>query len=42
MSIVLETAKGVPGATAHRSEGVWQAAWRRLRADHVGTVSLQI
>jgi peptide/nickel transport system permease protein len=29
-------------ALAHRSEGVWQAAWRRFRADRVGMVSLVI
>lgn len=35
MSAVLDT----PRVVATRSEGFWQAAWRRLRADRVGMVS---
>ncbi len=31
-----------PPAAAAPSEGVWRAAWRRLRADHVGMVSLGV
>ena len=32
-----------PGAgDAARSEGVWHAAWRRLRADRVGIVSMAV
>jgi len=30
------------GAVAHRPEGVWRAAWKRLRADRVGMVSLAV
>ncbi len=37
MSIVLSAT-----LAAQRSEGVWQAAWRRYRGDHVGMVSLVI
>lgn len=29
-------------ASSQRSEGVWHAAWRRLRADRVGMVSLAV
>jgi peptide/nickel transport system permease protein len=36
MSAVLDAP---PVAAAARSEGFWQAAWRRLRADRVGMVS---
>ena len=32
----------VPEDTQQKSEGVWQAAWRRFRADRVGLVSLGI
>jgi oligopeptide transport system permease protein len=36
----------LPGRTAaapaQRSEGVWHAAWRRMRSDHVGMVSLAV
>ncbi len=39
MSAVLE---GRVAGSAQRSEGVWRAAWKRLRADHVGMVSLAI
>ena len=28
--------------SAHRSEGVWQAAWRRFRGDRVGLVSMVV
>ena len=34
MSAVLDAL----GPALRRSEGVWQAAWRRLRADRVGVV----
>lgn len=42
MSAVLQN-KGAPaGAPVQRSEGVWHAAWRRLRSDHVGMASLAV
>ncbi|HEV7915528.1 MAG TPA: ABC transporter permease, partial [Albitalea sp.] len=42
MSAVLDNPKtGSPGPI-QRSEGVWHAAWRRLRSDRVGMVSLAI
>ncbi|HEX6707621.1 MAG TPA: ABC transporter permease [Albitalea sp.] len=42
MSAVLDSPKAPVGAKPPRSEGVWHAAWRRLRADRVGMVSLAI
>jgi peptide/nickel transport system permease protein len=39
MSAVLP-ADGAPDGADQRSEGVWHAAWRRLRADRVGLSSL--
>lgn len=41
MSAVLPS-KPAMGATRERSEGVWHAAWRRMRADRVGMSSLAI
>jgi peptide/nickel transport system permease protein len=40
LSAVLPLAVGAPAPA--RSEGVWHAAWRRLRKDKVGVVSLVI
>ena len=42
MSAVLDSPDHALGAGLSRSEGVWHAAWKRLRADHVGMVSLAI
>ncbi len=43
MSAVLTPrATPVPGAVGPRSEGVWRAAWRRMRSDRVGMVSLAV
>jgi peptide/nickel transport system permease protein len=42
MSAVLDSPKSGVGTAPQRSEGVWHAAWRRLRADHVGMVSLAV
>jgi oligopeptide transport system permease protein len=44
MSAVMESPASPPsGATAaERSEGVWQAAWRRFRTDHVGLTALAV
>jgi oligopeptide transport system permease protein len=42
MSAVLDGASTKPRADAAQSEGVWHAAWRRLRADRVGMVSLGV
>jgi len=42
MSAVLPPIAG-PGAIARaRSEGVWRAAWSRMRKDKVGVVSLGV
>lgn len=41
MSAALPVAAAPADAVA-RSEGVWRAAWRRLRADRVGLVSLAV
>jgi oligopeptide transport system permease protein len=41
MSAVLNPSVGLPPGVA-RSEGVWQAAWRRFKGDRVGMVSLAI
>ena len=41
MSATLPVDTARPAAPA-RSEGVWRAAWRRLRADRVGIVSLAV
>ena len=41
MTAVIQQAAGpVPAGAPLRSEGVWQAAWRRFRKDRVGVVSL--
>lgn len=42
MSAVLPTDPAAVAASAKRSEGVWAAAWRRLRADRVGMVCMAI
>jgi oligopeptide transport system permease protein len=42
MSAVLPAAALPIAETARRSEGVWHAAWRRLRRDRVGMVSLAV
>ncbi|MBT9455660.1 MAG: ABC transporter permease [Burkholderiaceae bacterium] len=42
MSAVLSTNTPVPSNGSQRSEGVWHAAWRRLRADKVGMFSMAI
>jgi len=42
MSAVLDDPSVMPAAGAKRSEGVWHAAWHRLRADRVGMVSLGV
>jgi len=42
MSAVLSTSTPVPSNGSQRSEGVWHAAWRRLRADKVGMFSMAI
>ena len=44
MSAVLNTPPvgGSPSALPQRSEGVWHAAWRRLKSDRVGMVSLGV
>lgn len=39
--VVMNTEAGM-GNSLSRSEGVWQAAWRRFRADRVGMVSLVV
>ncbi len=39
MSAVLQAGSAMP-PVLERSEGVWHAAWRRFRSDHVGMVSL--
>jgi len=39
MSAVLNQ---VPAMSAQRPEGVWRAAWKRLRADHVGMASMAV
>ena len=33
-------AQDVPGAAAERSQGVWAAAWARLKQDRVGVACL--
>jgi peptide/nickel transport system permease protein len=42
MSAVLNDPSAIDRAAAQRSEGVWHAAWRRLKSDRVGMVSLAI
>ena len=42
MSAVLPTIAAPMAGTAPRSEGVWRAAWRRMRSDRVGIVSLAV
>src|ERR1700690_1408741 len=42
MGAVLPPLATTAAAAAARSEGVWRAAWRRLRHDKVGVVSLGV
>lgn len=42
MSAVLSSNTPAAGNGSQRSEGVWHAAWRRLRADKVGMFSMAI
>ncbi|HEX6361404.1 MAG TPA: ABC transporter permease [Albitalea sp.] len=42
MSVVLDRRPAPPSVPGPRSEGVWQAAWRRLRRDRVGMVSMAV
>ncbi|MEP6739875.1 MAG: ABC transporter permease [Caldimonas sp.] len=42
MSAVLTPLVSTSAATPARSEGVWHAAWRRMRSDRVGVVSLGV
>ena len=42
MSAVLPGALPSPDAAAPRSEGVWHAAWRRLRQDRLGVASMAV
>ncbi|RQP24437.1 ABC transporter permease [Piscinibacter terrae] len=42
MSAVLNDPSVTAVSSSQRSEGVWHAAWRRLRADRVGMVSLGV
>ncbi|MGZ5239627.1 MAG: ABC transporter permease, partial [Caldimonas sp.] len=42
MSAVLPPIATTGGAAAPRSEGVWRAAWRRLRGDRLGIASLAV
>ncbi len=42
MSAVLPTSAAPMAGSAPRSEGVWHAAWRRMRSDRVGIVSLAV
>ena len=42
MSAVMPSAAAAMDDAQQKSEGVWHAAWRRYRADHVGMVSLVI
>ena len=42
MSAVLDPPATRSSGAAPRSEGVWRAAWRRLRTDRVGVVSLAV
>ena len=42
MSAILPPLAAPASGTAARSEGVWRAAWRRMRRDKVGVVSLAI
>lgn len=42
MSAVLPTIVAPGAGSPPRSEGVWHAAWRRLRADRVGIVSMAV
>jgi peptide/nickel transport system permease protein len=36
------SADGAPADAGQRSEGVWHAAWRRFKADHVGLASFVV
>ncbi|MED5620718.1 ABC transporter permease [Ideonella sp. BN130291] len=42
MSAVLDNKMPAPAPAAQRSEGVWHAAWRRLRTDRVGMLAMAI
>lgn len=42
MSAVLPATAASPAAPSQHSEGVWRAAWRRLRKDRLGVVSMAI
>lgn len=43
MSSVIATPAAAPAAfAAHKSDGVWAAAWKRLKSDTVGMVSLAV
>lgn len=42
MSAVLPTSASPAGSPPARSEGVWHAAWQRLRKDRLGMVSMAI
>lgn len=42
MSAVLPPIVATAASSAPRSEGVWRAAWRRMRSDRVGIVSLAV
>jgi oligopeptide transport system permease protein len=42
MSAVLPATAASPAAPSQHSEGVWGAAWRRLRKDKLGVVSMAI
>lgn len=42
MSVPMTVQGGAPEAQAQRSQGVWVAAWKRLRNDPVGMVSLYV
>ena len=42
MTVVVPAGPGALDDPRQRSEGVWHAAWRRLRADRVGLVSLVV
>jgi peptide/nickel transport system permease protein len=42
MSAILTPIAAPQAAAGTRSEGVWRAAWRRMRSDRVGVVSLAV
>ncbi|MCO5978351.1 ABC transporter permease [Ideonella oryzae] len=41
-AVIQQVAGAAPAGAPLRSEGVWQAAWRRFRKDRVGVVSLVV